>query len=255
MMPEIRNKDSIRKILSSERPWSAYALGDLEPPLFEKTSWIVSDDQTPAIALLFRAFETPVLFTHGSTSGIDKILKEIDSEKRMFLSVKGDILDLMQDTYSIRDKQLMLRMVHHGDRVSCNFSAVRLLPDQIDKLQKLYDDGASTGEAPDFFADYMVEQGSFFGVFDGDDLVAAAGTHLIASSESIAAVGCVYTRRDHRGEGLGTVVTGAVVADLIRRGIDTIVLNVKKTNTAAIKVYERLGFKAYCEFYEGLATK
>lgn len=254
-MPETRNRVVIKEALSTDRAWSAYALGDLEPPLFEKTSWYLSDCSAPSIALLFRAFETPVLFAHGTLTGIDKILKEIENQERMFLSVRPDVLSLMQDKYSITAKQLMLRMVHHGNRISCNFSAVRLQPSQMPELKKLYADGEATNEAPDFFAQYMVEQGSFFGVFVGDELVAAAGTHLIAPEESIAAVGCVYTRRDHRGEGLGRIVTGAVTADLIRRGIDTIVLNVKKTNDAAIKVYERLGFQAYCEFYEGVATR
>ncbi len=254
-MPETRNKNTIRKALSTDRAWSAYALGDLEPDLFEKTSWFLSDCAAPSIALLFRAFETPVLFTHGTAFGIEKILKEIENEKRMFLSVRPDVLALVQERFLVSDQQLMLRMVHHGTRVACNFSAVRLQSNQVSKLKTLYADGDETGEAPDFFAEYMVEQGSFFGVFDGDELAAAAGTHLIASDESIAAVGCVYTRRDHRGEGLGTIVTGAVTADLIKRGIDTIILNVKKTNDAAIKVYERLGFKRYCEFYEGVATR
>lgn len=256
-MPETRDKDFIRQTLSTEREWSAYAIGDLEPALFEKCSWLVADGDTPAIALLFRAFDTPVLFTHGEQPAIGKVLDEIAHENRVFLSVKADVLQLLENSYAINDKQLMLRMVHRRSNKNppTEYSATRLSLEDIEELEFLYADGISTKEAPDFFAEYMVEQGSFFGVFEGEELLAAAGTHLIAPAESVAAIGCVYTRRDCRGRGLASIVTGAVTADLLSREIETIVLNVKATNAGAIKVYERLGFEKYCEFYEGIAAK
>ena len=85
--------------------------------------------------------------------------------------------------------------------------------------------------------------------------IAAAGTHLVAPLESVAAVGNIYTRRDRRGRGLGTAVTAAVTAELRRRGVRTIGLNVNQRNATAIGLYERLGFVRYCAFVEGVATR
>ena len=103
----------------------------------------------------------------------------------------------------------------------------------------------------------MVEQGVFYGIYEGPNLIAAAGTHLVAPSEGVAAIGNVYTRRDRRGQGLATQVTGAVAAELLRLMPPSaiIALNVVQTNLAAVKVYERLGFARYCAFYEGLAHR
>ncbi len=49
------------------------------------------------------------------------------------------------------------------------------------------------------------------------------------------------------------MTTGAVVAELLQRGIETIVLNVSQDNAIAIALYERLGFRRVCPFFEGPA--
>ena len=98
----------------------------------------------------------------------------------------------------------------------------------------------------------MVTDGVFFGVYKGEDLIAAAGTHLVSREEGAAAIGNVYVRRDRRGGGLGRAVTAAVLHELA--GIATVGLNVRADNDAAIRVYESLGFVRHCEFREALAT-
>ena len=46
----------------------------------------------------------------------------------------------------------------------------------------------------------------------------------------------------------------AVLEELIRRKVDDIVLNVSQSNDAAIRIYERLGFRRHCPFLEGPAS-
>jgi predicted GNAT family acetyltransferase len=122
-------------------------------------------------------------------------------------------------------------------------------------LERLFATGAEAGDAPDFFAAHMVQQGVYYGLYEAGSLVAAAGTHLLVPAEGVAAIGNVYTRRDRRGRGLAAQVTSAVVADVLRGSpaLATIALNVKQTNQAALTVYQRLGFTSYCAFYEGTA--
>ena len=45
------------------------------------------------------------------------------------------------------------------------------------------------------------------------------------------------------------------LAKAIVGGVATIVLNVAQANATARRVYERLGFNAYCDFVEGEATR
>jgi ribosomal protein S18 acetylase RimI-like enzyme len=121
----------------------------------------------------------------------------------------------------------------------------------VPALRALYADGESSGESPDFFFPSMVADGVFHGIHEDTALVAAAGTHLLAREEGIAAIGNVYTRRDRRRLGLGRLVTSAVVGELA--GVETVGLNVRADNDAAVHLYESLGFARYCQFYEALA--
>jgi predicted GNAT family acetyltransferase len=133
--------------------------------------------------------------------------------------------------------------------------AAPLGPADFPALEALYADGAATGEAPDFFNREQVEAGIFYGVWEAGALAAAAGTHLLSAETGVGAVGNVYVRRDRRGRGLGAAVTAAVAAALLRRGLATIALNVNQINAAALSVYERLGFRRYCAFYEGIVQR
>ena len=143
-------------------------------------------------------------------------------------------------------------MAWTGDRVASGSAATsRLEAGDVPALQALYADGDSSGESPDFFFPSMVANGVFHGIYEGPALVAAAGTHLLAREEGAAAIGNVYTRHDRRGRGLGRLVTTAVLGELA--GVETIGLNVRADNDAALHLYESLGFVRHCEFYEARA--
>jgi ribosomal protein S18 acetylase RimI-like enzyme len=146
----------------------------------------------------------------------------------------------------------MWRMAWTGGSTTQDDRAVRLTADDVHAVERLYRDGEATGESPDFFYPSMVTDGVFFGIYEGPDLVAAAGTHLVSRDEDAAAIGNVYVRQDRRCRGFGRIVTAAVLHEL--RAVGTIGLNVRADNPAAIRVYESLGFVKHCEFREALAT-
>ena len=101
----------------------------------------------------------------------------------------------------------------------------------------------------------MLERGMYYGVRKNKELVAIAGTHVVAAGEGVGCLGNIYTRRDRRGRGLSTQVTAAVTAHLLTLKLQTIALNVRENNAAAIRVYERLGFQRYCKYVEAMAIK
>jgi predicted GNAT family acetyltransferase len=86
-------------------------------------------------------------------------------------------------------------------------------------------------------------------------LVSVAGTHIVSDNERIAALGNVLTHPDYRGQGLATMVTSAVCEELLDRGIELIGLSVSRSNEAAMRVYEKIGFKRHVPFYEGTAIR
>ena len=122
-------------------------------------------------------------------------------------------------------------------------------------IAALYEEGRPHGEGPTFFAPWMLNQGTFQGIWEATDLIAVAGTHLFSPELGVCTIGNVYTRRDRRRLGLGARVASAVVEHAISLEISTIVLNVSQGNPSARRVYERLGFRCHCEFFEGEATR
>lgn len=245
-MPRLTDPDEIRTRLRRDPAWSVYALADLAPPMFPKTRWF-----TPDLTLVVQDYGTAILFAMGPGS-VREALSCVTGP--VHLQVQRDALDEVARHAAISSSRLMWRMIWAADRPSTTaLGATRLSSGDVPALQALYADGASSGESPDFFFPSMVADGVFHGIYEGATLVAAAGTHVMASDEGVAAIGNVYTRRDRRGLGLGRRVMHAVGADLA--GIETIGLNVRADNDAALHLYESLGFTRHCQFYEAVATR
>jgi predicted GNAT family acetyltransferase len=120
-------------------------------------------------------------------------------------------------------------------------------------VSALYAEGHARGEGPTFFTPAMLRLGTFRGVWEAGALVAIAGSHLYSPALGVCTIGNVYTRRDRRGQGLAARVTSAVVTQALTDRIPTIVLNVTQDNVTARRVYARLGFAPYCDFFEGTA--
>jgi GNAT superfamily N-acetyltransferase len=243
-MPRLTDKSEIRTRLRRDPAWSVYALGDLAPAMFAKTEWF-----SPDLTLVVRDYGTAILFAMGPGS----VREALDGlAGPVHLQVQRDALDEVERHAAVSGVRLMWRMRWAGDRAaSTDASTIRLDASDVPALQALYADGESSGEAPDFFFPSMVGDGVFHGIYEGPVLVAAAGTHLLSREEGAAAIGNIYTRRDRRGRGLGRLTTRAVLGAL--SGVETIGLNVRADNDAALHLYESLGFVRHCQFYEALA--
>ena len=258
-MPRLTDKNEIRIRLRRDPAWSVYALGDLEAPMFAKTMWFVPD-----LTLVVQDYGTAILFAMGPGS-VREALECVSGP--VHLQLQRDAFDEVVRHAAVSSPRLMWRMTWTDDLSrrsattrqraeadqTASPSAVtsRLSASDVPALQALYADGGSSGESPDFFFPSMVADGVFHGIYEGTALVAAAGTHLVAREEGAATIGNVYTRRDRRRRGLGRLVTSAVLGELA--DVETIGLNVRADNDAALHLYESLGFARHCEFYEALA--
>lgn len=148
-MPPIHDPTLIRAILTANRPWSAYALADLEPGFSEHSQWWVAAGGAPALVLLYGGFGTPVLFALGAAAPVRELLAEVESVPEVYLHIRPEILPLIEARSPACRAWAMWRMLLDPSSFhpSPPASAVRIGPADLTALQRLYADGAANDEA------------------------------------------------------------------------------------------------------------
>lgn len=239
--------EQVRRILETDRVWSAYALADLEPAEAARSTWFL---QGEAVVLVYRGLTPPVLFAHGDSSAMARLVDRLPASDYVYTLRERTRARLGARLASVREVR-MWRMVLESEAFvpPLEEETERLGPQDLHQMLDLFDEHE---DRPDGFHPRQVEGGVFFGLRGSCGLACVAGTHILSQTYGIAAVGNVFTRPDARGRGLARAATGAVVKELLTRGFETIVLNVAQENEPAIRCYRRLGFREHCSYLEGL---
>jgi ribosomal protein S18 acetylase RimI-like enzyme len=253
---ELTERSQILSVLETDRLYAAYAIGDLEPGMFEDCTWFGAEEagQLRSLALLYRGLTPPPLLLMGDVDGLRAILDGDRFPEQVYLTCLPRCLEMTRGFYAWQRETPMWRMVllagararFRGVAGNC----IPLTPAHADQLTQLYALGGGLAFGPE-----QVARGVFYGVLVAGRVVSVAGTHLVSPTYGVAGIGNVFTHPDHRGRGYGTATTSAVVNELLQRGIRDPVLNVAQDNLPAIRIYERLGFERYCAFYEGPAVR
>ncbi|HUR35572.1 MAG TPA: GNAT family N-acetyltransferase [Vicinamibacterales bacterium] len=253
-MPPLLDLVDVRARLERDRPWAAFSLADLDPPLAPHAAWFGAE-QGSGVVLVYGAYAPPITICHGDIAECDALLDEpavVARTARTHLNVTPDQLLVLGRHFRAFEERRMRRMLLPGDAAlpALRHTVVRLGSPDLVALQALYGD-----EPPAFFLPAQLRDGVYYAVREGSSLIAVAGTHVVSTAGRVGAIGNVYTRRDRRGRGLAASVTAAVARELRRLGIATIVLNVVASNAVARRVYERLGFRDNRIYFEGLAER
>jgi ribosomal protein S18 acetylase RimI-like enzyme len=253
---ELTERSQIRSVLEADRLYAAYFIGDLEPGMFEDCAWwgAEKDGQIEALAPLYRGLAPPALFLMGDVDGLRVLLEGDRLPDRVYLTCRPPCLEMTRAVYAWERETLMWRMVLPRDARARLRGApegcIPLTPAHAGRLTQLFTLGGGLAFSP-----AQIARGVFYGVLVEGQVVSVAGTHLVSPTYGVAGIGNIFTHPDYRGRGYGTATTSAVASELVRRGIDDVVLNVAQDNAPAIRIYERLGFERYCPFYEGPAVR
>lgn len=259
----LTDQAAIRAFLNQDRGMTAYALGDLDDAYWPQSTYYGArvGGKLVTVLLTYHGLE-PIIFTgFGDPNGMAAIFDDLLLPEEMYYVMPPEMEWILAAWYEGLDEHLHRewRMVLDPQDFAApepiQETVSRLGPEHADVLTALYALAAEPGEAIVSFSPWQIAHGVFYGVWDGDALIAAAGTHVWSLAEHVAAVGNVFTRPDCRGRGLATACTGAVVREAAAAGMNPVVLNVKQGNTPAIRVYEKLGFRTGGVFIEGPALR
>lgn len=246
-------RDVLARFFAEDRLFAAYALADLdEANISGARWWLARRGDTPvaaALAMLDLSFRP--LFLCGEAQGTAALLRQAVREPRVIVAAPPDHRPGIEAMYRLERVDRMLRMVVDARefRPVPTHAAIRLRPDHVDAIIELY--GLASRS---YFTPRRIEREVYYGIFERDALISAAGTHVRSGEFGIAAVGNVLTRISYRDRGYGTACTAAVTAACLVEHRD-VVLNVREDNDPAIAVYRRLGFRVHRPFIESVGYR
>ena len=258
LLPEIRidaeaPAAEVRVYLERDRVMAAYALADLDVAAVERARWWVArrDGEIVACALLVETLPFRPCFATGASEPLAQIFREGLREPRIVVAAPPSGRLAVEATYRFERLDRMHRMAVDVTtfRPRVTHRVRRLGPELLDDVIDLYGHASRT-----YFTAPRLEREIYYGIYVGDTLAAAAGTHVRSDLSDVAAVGNVLTRVAYRSRGMATTCTSAVTASALERHRD-VVLNVRRDNAAAIAVYERLGYRVHGPFIEGPAIR
>ena len=243
----LQDPQAIRLLLSPERAYAAYALAQLDPSLFRLSEWYAASGPDGAgLVLHSRGGLGRALFVLGHPAAVEAALSVHPGPRFSFGSLRPEHRRSIEKFFVCTRPQTMLRMsITDTSFKRVDGEAVRLTGRDIGAINRLY----STESGSSAYHARHIEEGVYYGVSVDNLLVAIAGTHVVSASEGVAVVGNVFTHPMYRGQGLATIATSAVTAELIRR-CPLVVLTVESENHPAVTIYHRLGYETQCTLHE-----
>jgi ribosomal protein S18 acetylase RimI-like enzyme len=247
-----RNHDELRRVLRPHRAYAAYGLGQLQSPLFDRSEWWISRGAAgQALLLHSKGGLGNALLALGSPEALDAVLRLHPGPRHTFLTCQPQHVDVVLRHFALPERQAMSRMLVDATTFQPASGEVRRLSgSDVRSINALY---RSDGTAA-FYTAQNIKEAVYYGAYHDNRLIAVAGTHVVSASEGIAVVGNVFTHVRYRGRGLGRLVTSAVTAELLKTCRE-VVLSVDPRNAAAVRAYERSGFREVGRLVEGAAVR
>lgn len=244
---EERDSQRLLALLAEDRAYAAFAIGHLDSGLARDTRFWTAEGPAGEHAVVMHANGSLGKMTvlSGDPAGVAATLSLHPGPRGSYLATCApQHLPAARRVYALGGLISMIRMSVEAESFrpagpgAGQPPVQQLMARDARALNALY----ATGGGPTGYRGEHIEQGVYYGVFEGGSLLAVAGTHLVSPGMGIGVVGNVFTHASARGRGLATRVTSAVTATLIERGCWQVTLTVDPENPPALRAYERLGY-------------
>lgn len=249
LVQTVHDRAELAELLGRDPGLHAYELGDLDDFYWPYTTWYRLGELA---ALVYHGGGTPVLLAldrSDPTGRLPELLTAlVPLLPRRFeahLSPGGAVALARQLPGESRGPHLKMALTDPArlDRVRPDGEV--LTAADLPELTALYE-RAYPGN---WFDRRMIETGQYVGVRRDGRLLAVAGVHVWSPRYRVSALGNVTTDPAARRQGLAAIAV-ATLCRRLRSTVDHITLNVRADNTAAIALYERLGFTRIAEYVE-----
>jgi ribosomal protein S18 acetylase RimI-like enzyme len=251
---ELSEKEPIAALLRRNVRARVYELGDLDDFDWPHTRWYgwEHDGRLQELVLLYSEPQVPVLLAIAGKPLVpmEALLRAIRDElpRSLYVHATTALLDTLADRYAIESAAPHLKLaLGRTDLLVAHAVAVDVLgASDLAEIESFY----HASYPGTWFAPRMLATGRYVGVRQDGRLVCVAGVHVHSPTWGVAALGNVATLPDRRGEGLARGVCATLCELLLADGIETIALNVRADNAAAIAAYARLGFEVVAQYTE-----
>lgn len=239
----------LAELLGRDPVLHAYQLGDLDDFFWPYTSWFRRGDR---VALLYHGVELPTLLAFAAppdSAELAALLTDLAPllPARLWAHLSPGLDATLERWFHVEDAAPHHRMAltDPARLARVTPAGAPLGPVDLPELLALY----AAAYPGNWFDPRMLDTGQYVGIREAGDLVAVAGVHVWSPTWQVAALGNVTTHPRARGRGLAGAAVAALCARL-RDSVDHVTLNVRADNTAAVRLYQRLGFTPVADFVE-----
>lgn len=248
------DRESLAAFLRRNGPAHVYEIGDLDDFDWPHTYWFgwESAGSLAQVALLYTQPRIPVLIAIAEPPArtMAELLAAItwSLPSVLYTHATPELLDTLAERYAIEDAEPHLKLALERTELLEQYvlETEILTRDHLDEVSAFYAE-AYPGT---WFVPRMLATGRYVGVRRGSRLACVAGVHVHSPTWRVAALGNVATLPELRGQGLARGACASLCKLLLDDGIETIALNVRADNAAAIASYARLGFAPVAEYVE-----
>lgn len=252
---QVKDRKLISDFLSLDRVWASEALLSLSDDFWNVSEWYgYQDGSNLGLCLIFKKLSPTPVFLTGEPNCIAHIIRQEIKADKIFVECPLGCVGVLKEFYNFNSALIMNKMqLEHFRHSSFTIHPAirRLTPDDFQMARDLYYRNTEYGNFdPDQF-----NNGIYFGVQDGPNLVSMSGTTVLCMDYRTATIGNVITDNNYRNRGYATSELILLCRAILEESYDCICMKANRGNNASISLYRRIGFVKKCEYFEGVGIR